>query len=136
MSTYFGLNVPFIDHCGIRGLESGPGWTLSEVAVEPELCNAMGMGHGGLLMTLLDVAMGSASRLLDPNSVGVVTVDLHTTFIGPASGRLRCRSQVLRHMGRTVFCDAVVLDEQGALVAKGMGTFKLRHGQRQPGSDG
>ncbi len=135
MSGYFGLDVPFIEYCGISALESGPGWTLSEVEVVPVLFNGMGKGHGGLVMTLLDVAMGSASRLSDPTSVGVVTVDLHTTFIGPAQGRLRCRSEVLRHAGRTVFCEAEVRNSAGELVAKAMGTFRLRHGQRHLGTE-
>ncbi|PLX73923.1 MAG: PaaI family thioesterase [Azoarcus sp.] len=136
MSGYFGLNVPFIEYCGIKGLESGPGWTLSGVDIVPGLCNSMGNGHGGLIMTLLDVAMGSASRLTDPAAVGVITVDLHTTFIGPARGQLRCRADVLRKVGRTVFCEALIRDGNGEIVAKGVGTFKLRHGQAQPGSEG
>ena len=44
----------------------------------------MGVAHGGLLMTLLDVAMGSAARAhVDGN---VVTVDMQVAFLAPGTG--------------------------------------------------
>lgn len=136
MKGYFGLDIPFCEHCTIRAVDHGPGWTLSEVVLAPHLCNSGGSGHGGLTMTLLDTSMGSAARLSDPSSVGVVTVDLHTTFIGPAVERIQCRAEVLRRVGRTVFCEATVTTADGSLVARGMGTFRLRHARQGSQSDG
>jgi uncharacterized protein (TIGR00369 family) len=134
--SYFGLDIPFCEHCSIRAIDSGPGWTLSEVTLAPHLCNSGGTGHGGLTMTLLDTSMGSAARLSDPSSTGVITVDLHTTFIGPARERLRCRAQVVHTAGRTVFCEASIVRADGQLVARGMGTFRLRHQRPSEESDG
>lgn len=130
---YFGLRIPFLEYCGIRGVARGEGWTVSEVVLGPHMTNSMGTGHGGLIMTLLDVAMGSASRLSEPASRGVLTVDLHTSFIRPARDWVQCRAEVTSRTARTVFCEAWVKDRDDVLVAKGMGTFKLVFGDR--GSD-
>ncbi len=132
-NDYFGLRIPFLEYCGIRGVARGEGWTLSEVVLGPQMTNSMGTGHGGLIMTLLDVAMGSAARLSEPASKGVVTVDLHTSFIRPARDWAQCRAEVISRTARTVFCEASVNDRDGGLVAKGMATFKLIYAER--GSD-
>lgn len=125
MTDYFGLDVPFLRHCAIRAVDRGEGWTLSAVDVEPHLMNSHGNGHGGLIMTLLDVAMGSAARLSHPSSTGVITLNLQTTFLRPATGRVLCRSQVRSRTARTVYCDADVTDDQGSLLAHGTATFML-----------
>jgi acyl-coenzyme A thioesterase PaaI-like protein len=77
-------------------------------------------------MTLLDTVLGAAARFSDPGASGVMTVDLHVSFIGPARGKLVGEGRVLQRAGRTVFCEGEVRGEDGGLVAKAMGTFKLR----------
>ncbi|KJS45750.1 MAG: hypothetical protein VR70_00215 [Rhodospirillaceae bacterium BRH_c57] len=125
MTDFFGLDVPFLRHCSIRGIDRGEGWTLSAVDIEPHHHNSHASGHGGLIMTLLDVAMGSAARLSDPSSTGAITLNLQTTFLRPAMGRVLCRARVLSQAARTVYCDAEVTDEQGSLLAHGTSTFML-----------
>ena len=57
----FGSTLPFIAHCGIRPLERGQGRARLTVRLEPHHLNNSGVGHGGLVMTLLDVSMASAA---------------------------------------------------------------------------
>ena len=57
----------------------------------------MGTVHGGVIMSLLDVALCTAARTLHPDSVGVITIDMSTSFIDggdrrQAAGR-RARAQ-------------------------------------------
>ncbi|MGC2857799.1 PaaI family thioesterase [Novispirillum sp. DQ9] len=125
MTDYFGLDVPFLRYCAIRAVDRGDGWTLSAVDLEPHHMNSHGSGHGGLIMTLLDVAMGSAARLSEPSSTGVITLNLQTTFLRPATGRVLCQSRVRSRTARTVYCDADVTDAQGSLLAHGTATFML-----------
>ena len=127
MTQYFGLAIPFSAYCGIRPLEHGPGWTRTEVDILPEMHNSKGTGHGGLIATLLDTSMGSAVRTSDPSASGVITVDLHTTFIGPAVGTIRCEARIIERAGNTVFCEASVQTREGKPVARALGTFRLRH---------
>lgn len=125
MSDFFGVTVPFIEHCGIHGVEHGKNWTVTEVSIQPELTNSIGIGHGGLIMTLLDVTMGSAARLSEPNSKAVLTIDLHTSFFRPAKSRVVCRAEVTSRTAHTAFCEASVYDSESQLIARGMATFKL-----------
>ncbi len=82
----------------------------------------MGVAHGGLLMTLLDVCMGSAAR----SAVGsnVITVDLQAAFLAPASGRLVGQGRVVRAGKSLVFVEAEIADAEGEIVCRGTSVFK------------
>lgn len=136
MSETADSDIPFLAHCGIRMIDSRPGWTRLEVEVAPHLCNRKGHGHGGLVATLLDNAMGAAARLATQAPNGLVTVDLHTTFIGPAIGRVHCEGRVLHRRGSIVFCEATVTSGDGSLAARGLATFRLRRPEGSPPADG
>ena len=49
--------IRFIGHLGIRTDALGAGSARLSVAVEPQLTNSMGTVHGGVIMSLLDVAL-------------------------------------------------------------------------------
>jgi acyl-coenzyme A thioesterase PaaI-like protein len=70
--------------------------------------------------------LGAAARFADPATATVMTVDLHVTFIGPARGRVVGEGRVLRQVGGLVFCEGEARSEDGELVAKAVGTFKVR----------
>ena len=50
-------------------------------------------------MSLLDVALCTAARTLHPESIGVITIDLSTSFIG--AGERRASSTPKRACSRT-----------------------------------
>ena len=55
----------------------------------------------------------------------MVTVSLTTNFLRAGVGALRAEGHV-RQSGRSLlFCEGAVFDEQGELVATGIGTFKV-----------
>jgi len=125
MTGFFGIKSPFLELCGIRPVMREPGRVVAEVQVTPGVVNSSGLGHGGLTMTLLDTVLGAAARFSDPETTAV-TVDLHVTFIGPARGRLVGEGRVVRRAGRMVFCEGEVRAEDGEVVAKALGTFRVR----------
>ena len=55
---------------------------------------------GGVLMTLLDVAMAHAARSVNRHlpdlGPGVVTVEMKTSFMRPGEGELRCHAKLLQ----------------------------------------
>ena len=124
----FLARIPFVDHLGFELLSLEPG--IGEIAIDlrEELTNSLGVAHGGLLMTLMDVAMAHAAR--SPLEAGgeiqqtVVTIEMKTSFMRPGMGRLVGTG---RRMHRTVsmaFCEASVVDARGHLVGHSTGTFK------------
>ena len=58
----FGVEIPFASHCGIEALETPDGRTLLRLVLAPQHLNNIGMAHGGVTCTLLDIAMGSSAR--------------------------------------------------------------------------
>jgi uncharacterized protein (TIGR00369 family) len=128
VSKAFGRRVPFASHVGIEVVEKGNGRAVLMLDVRPELTNSFEVAHGGAVMTLLDIAMALAARTLDPDAIGVITVEMKTTFIGAAIGRITAEGRCL-HAGKTVaFCEGRVHGPDGKLVAAASGTFMLRHG--------
>ena len=78
--------IPFVTHLKILTEELGSGTARLSLPVEPHLTNSLGTVHGGVIMSLLDVALCTAARTLHPESAGVVTVDLSASFIDGGRG--------------------------------------------------
>jgi uncharacterized protein (TIGR00369 family) len=117
--------IPFIAHLGLVTEDLGEGMARMSVALEPHMTNSFGSAHGGVILTLLDVALCTAARTLHPDSVGVMTIDLSTSFIGAGSGkRLLAEARVLRDGRATIFVEAEAKNEGGELIAKAIGTVR------------
>lgn len=119
--------IPFIQHLKIKTEALGEGTARLSLPIEPHLTNSLGTAHGGVIMSLLDVALCTAARTLHPDSVGVITIDLSTSFIGGGSGNtLVAEARVLRD-GRTMsFVEAEAKNGDGSLVAKAIATVRVR----------
>ncbi len=82
-----GVVVPFVDHLGLRLIDWRDG--IAALTYDPMLEheNNFKAVHGGVVMTLLDVAMARAGRSVRPEQ-GLVTVKMKTSFMRPARGPL------------------------------------------------
>ena len=118
------LRNPFADHLGVRLVAAADG--ASEVVLalaEPHL-NTWQVAHGGVTMTLADVALASAARSLADDGVGVVTVEMKVNFMQPGRGELRAYGRVLHRSTTMAYCEGEIRDIEGHFVAKALGTFK------------
>jgi len=123
---FFGISVPFLDLLGVKAELNDQGDAVVSVELRPELMNSFHASHGGVIMTLLDVAMAMAARTSVKHGAGIMTVDMSMSFLRPATGRVVAKGRVLRG-GRTLFfCEAEAQDASGQMVAKSLGTFMLR----------
>jgi uncharacterized protein (TIGR00369 family) len=120
------VDVPFIADLGVESIEASNGQGSVVLALQPRHLNSWKVAHGGVLMTLLDVAMAIAGRSLDPNARGGVTVEMKTSFLQPAvaGSRLVATGRAFHRSTTMSFCDGEVRDENDRLIAKAMGTFK------------
>lgn len=119
----FGVAIPFVNHLGfeLKLFEGG----LSELAYtpKPEHLNSFSVTHGGALMTLLDVTMAAALRSVQ-SDMGVVTIEMKTTFMQPARGKLSGKGRLMHRTATMAFAEATVFDEDGRACAHSTGTFK------------
>jgi len=121
----FYIHVPFVEHLGIRFLEKGDGVVKLRLDPRAEFANSWGSVHGGVLMTMLDVALASAGRALDEKCNGALTVEMKVNFIAAATGPVLGEGRAQRAGRSLIFSEGELRGEDGALLAKATGTFKL-----------
>lgn len=129
MAIAFPVHIPFLVGIGAELQRFEGGEAEISLDVQEPHTNSFGVAHGGLQMTLLDVAMAHAARsrhLEQPGGgPGLVTVEMKTSFMRPAQGRIRVIGQVLHATASMAFTEGRVLDEQGRVCAHATGTFKF-----------
>ncbi len=125
-STAFRNDIPFIKDLGVEFVSADNGRAVVALDLAPRHLNSWSVAHGGVLMTLLDVAMAVAGRSLDPAAGGGVTLEMKTSFLQPANAgsRLVASAQAFHRTNTLAFCEGEVRDTDQRLIAKAMGTFK------------
>lgn len=87
--------------------------------------NLIDMVHGGVLMSLLDNAMGLVVVLACPGEK-TVTAQMNTHFLESAKGgTLICEAEIMHRIGRTITLQGTVKDEGGKLIAWGSGSYRI-----------
>jgi len=124
----FALDIPFVQALGMQLWRFDSGVAEISLDVRPEMQNSWQVAHGGVVMTLLDVAMAHAARAPVKGSPGdprgVVTVEMKTAFMRPGTGALRARGRVLHRTSSLAFCEGSIVGADDTLLAHATGTFK------------
>ena len=119
----FGVDLPFVHHLGFELVLFEGGNSEIQYEAKPEHLNSFGVTHGGACMTLLDVTMAAAARSAQPE-MGVVTIEMKTTFMQPARGKLTGRGHLMHRTATMAFTEATIFDADGKPCAHSTGTFK------------
>ncbi|HWD22650.1 MAG TPA: PaaI family thioesterase [Burkholderiales bacterium] len=123
--------IPFVSHLKILTEALGHGEARLSLPIETHLTNSFGTVHGGVILSLLDVALCTAARTLHPESAGVITIDLSTSFIGAGSGeKLLADARVMKDTRSVSFVEAEAKNQDGSLVAKAIATVRVRHKEK------
>ncbi|RYF33534.1 MAG: PaaI family thioesterase [Comamonadaceae bacterium] len=123
MSISFGVAVPFVDHLGFTLERFEGGESELHYTARPEHLNSFFVTHGGACMTLMDVTMAAAARSAQPD-MGVVTIEMKTSFMQPARGPLRAKGRLMHRTATMAFTEASIYDAEGRLCSHATGTFK------------
>lgn len=122
---------------GVRVVEGGDGTAVVECEVGPDHLNRGGTVHGGVVATLVDVAVGVALHTMDPEGTRrpMATTDLNVAFLQPSStGPLTCRARIRRRGRSLAVGEAEVTDGAGKLMAVGRATYLV--GGARPAAGG
>lgn len=122
----FGVEIPFVSLLGFELTHFENGESAITYSPRPEHQNSFGVAHGGAVMTLMDVTMATAARSVAPD-MGVVTIEMKTSFMRPAPGDgslLTGRGRLMQRTASMAFTEATLYDSQGQACAHATGTFK------------
>ncbi|KDB06743.1 phenylacetic acid degradation-related protein [Burkholderia sp. lig30] len=125
-SSAGGLTIesPFVDMLGVQLVLAKDGSSEIVLPLDERHMNTWSIAHGGVTMTLADVALAMAARSLTDEGVGVVTVEMKVNFMQPGRGELRAYGRVMHRSTTMAYCEGEVRDSDGNFVAKALGTFK------------
>jgi uncharacterized protein (TIGR00369 family) len=118
------IESPFVDNLGVQLVKAADGASEVLMPLAGGHLNTWGIAHGGVTMTLADVALAMAARSLAADGIGVVTVEMKVNFMQPGRGELRAFGRVLHRSTTMAYCEGEIRDSEGHFVAKALGTFK------------
>lgn len=123
------MSLPDSDFTRGLGMETATcadGLCVIELELDDRHMSVARRAHGGVLFTMLDTAMGRAviSRL--PAGKGCATVEAKINYLRPVQGgRLRAEGRALDMTRRTAYCEGLIRDGEGRILARSSGTFFL-----------
>jgi len=125
----FPVHIPFVEELGLELHRMADGEAELRVDLTRAHLNSWAVAHGGVLMTMLDVAMAHAARSIHMDQPdggpGVVTIEMKTSFMQPAVGALTARGELMHRTATMAFTQATVFDAAGRACAHSTGTFKF-----------
>jgi uncharacterized protein (TIGR00369 family) len=119
----FSVLIPFVEHLGFELLKFEGGEAEIAFDAKPEHLNSFQVVHGGATMTLLDVCMAHAARSVEAD-MGVVTIEMKTTFMQASQGKLLARARLIHRSATMAFTEGTVFDAAGRVCSHATGTFK------------
>ena len=123
--------IPYVVHLGLVTEALGDGTARLSMPIASHFTNSLGTVHGGVILSLLDVTLCTAARTLHPDSTGVITIDMSTSFIGAGSGtRLVAEARVMKDTRSMSFVEGEAKNEDGSLVAKAIATVRVRQKEK------
>ena len=125
------IYIPFAERLGIRLVHRDVGDVILELDLNDDHMNSWQMAHGGVIMSMLDIAMATSAKTLDDASSDAATVELKTNFLKAATGRITARALAQRAGRSLVFVDGELRNEPQELLARATGTFKLRYPRKE-----
>lgn len=111
---------PALRTLGIEPVSAAVGRVVFQLEPAEFHYNPMGVVHGGVLMALLDTAMGCAVLSALPPQRGYTTVEASSRFLRPvtvATGLITCTGTTVTVRSRIAVADARIEDSQGRLLA-------------------
>jgi uncharacterized protein (TIGR00369 family) len=116
---------PFYDHLGLELKALDGGRCVIGLPYAKHFGNSRGEVHGGIVASVLDIALSQAVRSTLEGPTNVATISMNVSYLAPAVGVLTCTGNVVRG-GRTIaFAEGAVIDEKGTEVCRASATYRV-----------
>jgi acyl-coenzyme A thioesterase 13 len=118
---------PFTELIGPVYIRTSDGMPVLGLRVSSEHANRRGRAHGGLMMTLADIAVSRASVATLPPGATIATADLHISFLeSVGEGQWLEAVPSVDRQGRALIHASCELRADGALTARVLATIAVR----------
>ena len=118
---------PFTELIGPVYMRTGDSAPVLGLRVAGEHANRRGRAHGGLLMTVADIAVSRAAAAQVPRGATFATADLHISFLeSVAEGQWLEAVPSLDRVGRALIHASCELRAEGHLAARVLATIAVR----------
>lgn len=108
-------NDRFAQHVGIRLVEAGKGYAVTELALNENHLNGLDRVQGGVIFTLADFAFGVASNADATTTVGI---NLNISYYKSPVGKvIRAVAKEISSQNKICGYEVSVLDEDGSIIA-------------------
>jgi uncharacterized protein (TIGR00369 family) len=128
---------PFYAYVGatLERLENGD--AVLRLVPRPELANTKGDLHGGIIASLIDMALSQAVRSGYDSSCNTATVALNINYLATARGEVRAHAKLVRAGTTIAYAEAEVTGANGAVIARATATYRIirRWAERTPKKD-
>lgn len=122
--------IGFGKHVGLHNYRRTPdGDVTVDLDAKEEHLNVGGIVHGGVLLSMLDSAMGGAVVTHLEEGEWTATESLTTNFMRPGPlGKLTARGRVEKRGRLTAFVTGTLTDSAGTVIATATGVWAIRRG--------
>ncbi len=119
------LNSTFFEKLGFVSKESAELGFRLKLPLQKHLLQEDGFVHSGALSTMLDTVMGA--QVSKQFQAFATTIQLNLTFFDlSAKENYFAKTIILDHQENYVTAEGAVIDDNDTLVAKAIGTFKIK----------
>ena len=124
---------PFHSGFGVEVEGAGRGEVRLSWEARDEHRNLQGLVHGGVLATLVDMAMGLAVRSVVGETRRHVTIEMTVHYLRPTGpGRLRALGTTQRVGSQIAFADGTVLDANDRILVRATGAYSVTTDREAP----
>jgi len=120
---------PFYEHLGLKLEALGGGKCVCALPYAKHFGNSRGEVHGGIVASVLDIAMSQAARSAIPELTNIATISMTVSYLAPAHGVLTCNAVLVKAGGAVAFAEGEVSDAKGTPVCRATATYRIRRGR-------
>jgi uncharacterized protein (TIGR00369 family) len=115
---------PYFNLIGFKIVELEKEQVTISLPVHERLLNTRNMIHGGVYASMIDTILSVTIRSY--SNVPLATINLNVYFLKSCNdGTLTAKAKIIHKGNSIVTAEGEIFDQQGNLLAKGTGTFKV-----------
>lgn len=115
---------PFFNHMGFEVVEYSEDNMKIKLDISPKLLNANGTLHGGVHASMLDLVIGGFIMIRAKSPIA--TINFNVNYLKSLKQGVIFADATIIHEGyRTAIAEGTVYTEDGSIVAKANGVFKI-----------